>query len=238
MKQIKINVAILCILSFHPHLHPVFDSQILVDHVKQSIQSAQQHASKLNRDVLAIQGMTSPKIKHLLNNLCSLKDAQYLEIGVFMGSTFVAALYNNTDLLHHAVSVDNWSEFGGPKHAFFKNTQTFLPQNSFNFFDKDCFKLDIKTVCKKPVDIYFYDGNHSSESQEKAFTYFNEILADTFIAIVDDWVWAEVQEGTRKAFKKLNYTILYECELPCRLQGSDVDLWWNGFYVAVISKNK
>lgn len=47
-----------------------------------------------------------------------------------------------------------------------------------------------------------------AESQEKAFTYFNSLLSQTFIAIVDDWNWDAVKIGTRNAFQTLGYEVL------------------------------
>ena len=43
-----------------------------------------------------------------------------------------------------------------------------------------------------------------------AFLYYNEIFADVFIAVVDDWGCPWIRGPTFKAFAKLNYEILYE----------------------------
>ncbi len=68
-----------------------------------------------------------------------------------------------------------------------------------------------------------------------AFTYFDPILDDLFIAVVDDWNWDDVKTGTRLAFEKLDYHVLYEVELPASANGDTLN-WWNGLYVAVISR--
>lgn len=39
--------------------------------------------------------MSSPKVRHLLNNLCSLPSTSYLEIGTWKGSTWISALFQN-----------------------------------------------------------------------------------------------------------------------------------------------
>ena len=88
---------------------------------------------------------------------------------------------------------------------------------------------------KKPVNVYFYDGGHTATTQEKAFTYFNPILDDLFIAVVDDWNWDCVVEGTFMAFDKLRYEVLFDIALPANGNG-DLENWWNGLYVAVIRK--
>lgn len=88
---------------------------------------------------------------------------------------------------------------------------------------------------KEPVNIYFYDGSHTKLSQEMAFTYYNDILDQVFVAIVDDWNRPVVQAGTKKAFEKLNYRILFEIAMP-GLKNNDAKNWWNGLYIAVIKK--
>jgi len=74
-------------------------AQALIEHVKKSIRNAYIGDSKLNNDILMLNGMSSSKVRHLLNNLCALPEASYLEIGVWQGSTFISALYQNTSTL-------------------------------------------------------------------------------------------------------------------------------------------
>lgn len=213
------------------------DAELLIDHVKKSIENASNGKSQLTESILKIDGMSSSKGRHLLNNVCSLSGARYLEIGVYRGSTFVAALYGNTDILADAVAIDNWSEFGFQKDIFLTNTNEYLPQGSFRMYEQNSFAINVKAIFPQPINIYFYDGNHSADAQRKAFTHFNSILADTFIAIVDDWNWHDVQLGTKQAFKELGYTVLFEQELPA-LVASDRENWWNGMYIAVIQKHR
>ena len=42
-----------------------------------------------------IEGFSSDRVRHFLNNLCSYEDTKYLEVGVYKGSTFCAAIQNN-----------------------------------------------------------------------------------------------------------------------------------------------
>ncbi len=65
--------------------------------------------SKLDRAAFRARGFTSPKVRHLLNNLGSLEGLDYLEVGVHRGATFVATNYKNA--LASATAIDNWSEF-------------------------------------------------------------------------------------------------------------------------------
>jgi hypothetical protein len=234
LKQFKIY---LFLLFFIKNLNSLtVHETILIDHVKQSIDNAKNEISKITPAMINLQGYSSAKVRHLLNNICSLDQASYLEIGVWQGSTFIASLYNNENNLKEAVAIDDWSEFGGPYQQFNKNCATFLSNNHYKFYNQDCFAIDINKLFKSPVNIYFYDGNHTQESQEKAFTYYDSLFDEVFIAIIDDWNWIEVKKGTEAAFEKLNYTILFEEVLPAQFNG-DKKLWWNGIYIAVIKRN-
>lgn len=208
--------------------------QLLINHLKNSIELGSQEKSNLNQNILNIQGMSSPKVRHFLNNLCTLPNSSYLEIGVWKGSTFVSALYQNQNTISQAIGIDNWSEFGGPLKEFLSNTAYFLSNAKYQFHPVDSFTID-KSIFKQPVNIYFYDGTHTPLAQELAFTYYNDILDDVFIAVVDDWNSDDVKNGTYAAFKKLNYEILFEQILPANFNG-DIENWWNGLYVAVIRK--
>ena len=207
---------------------------LLVQQVKNSIENAKNGVSRLDDRVLSIDGMSSSKVRHLLNNLCSLPSTSYLEIGVWQGSTLISALFGNRNSISHAIAVDNWSQFGGPKMAFMQNITKLLSAKSVHFYDQDCFSIN-KAIFKYPVTTYFYDGDHDQESQYKAFTYFNDVFADVFIAVVDDWNWDAVQVGTRNAFKDLGYQVLFEEVLLANYTG-DKEGWWNGLYIGVIKK--
>jgi len=204
------------------------DEEALIQLVKRAIERAEAGCSKLSEKVLKIEGMSTPKVRHFLNNLCEIEGGSYLEIGVWKGSTTVAALYQNASFLESAIALDNWSEFGGPRRSFIWNIRKFLGKKGVEFHEVDCFSIVPEEVIHTPVNLYFYDGAHSALDQEKGFTHFDSIFDDLFVAIVDDWAWEQVQEGTATAFEKLGYDILFSKEL--------YDGWHNGLFVAVLKK--
>lgn len=210
--------------------------QSLVMHVQKSIEKAEHGESKLTKDILDLDGYSSAKVRHFLNGLCSLQGGSYLEIGVWKGSTFVSALYGNENNLQQAVAIDNWSQFSGPRQTFLNNTKKFLQKNRFCFYEGDCFKVNFE-VFKQPINIYFYDGEHSVTSQKLALVYYEKALDNTFILVVDDYNWIEAQQGTQQGIKDLGFEIVFETVLPARYNG-DRENWWNGLYVAVLSKVK
>ena len=52
-----------------------------------------------------------------------MKEARYLEIGTWKGSSICSAMCNNKIT---CVAIDNWSEFGGPKNIFLENYYSFV----------------------------------------------------------------------------------------------------------------
>lgn len=207
----------------------------LISFVKDCIIDAAKGHSKIDNSVLNIEGMSSPKVRHFLNNLCSNRNTSYLEIGVWKGSTFISALYHNEENVIHAIGMENWAEFEGPREEGIQNCKTFISKVNHSLIEADCFTVNKKELFNKPVNVYFYDGNHDQSSQEKAFIYFNDVLDDLFVAVVDDWNFEKVSKGTQEAFEKLHYQVLYEEVMPS-YRVNDAQEWWNGLYIAVIRK--
>ena len=209
-------------------------AEAIIAHVQTSLQNAEMGISKLPSKILQIEGLSSPKERRLLNNLCSYPDTCYFEVGCFHGATLISALYDNRDSIRDAVAVDNFSEFGN-RRGFDRNIRAYLPTSGLRFFEQDSFKMDTSTTFPNPITVYFYDGNHLESSQEAAFTYFDPVFDDPFVAVIDDWNWECVRNGTKSAFQKLQYTVLFQQEYFT----NDEDATWNnGVYIAVIQKKK
>jgi hypothetical protein len=195
--------------------------------IEQAIINAEQGRSKLSTDVLALEGMSSAKVRHFLNNLISV-NSNYLEIGVWKGSTFVSALYENE--FESALAIDNFSEI--PDREGLKTVmQKYLSKPNVSFIENNFMNVTLD----KKYNVYFYDGGHTEEDHYNAFKYINEYLTDSFVCIIDDWNWEPVKTGTRKVFTELGYKILFDIELPARFN-QDIEQWWNGLYVAYINK--
>jgi len=163
---------------------------------------------------------------HLLNNLCNFEGASHLHVGLLGGDSYIAALYGNQNLLKQQIGIDWFKEC--PKPIFLANCNQYLDRNKYQIVETGCFETD-KTIFKGPIDIYFYDADHSLKGHETAITYYNDIFADVFIVVIDDWDCPWIRGATFKAFSKLDYCILYEDSIP----SIGVD---NGQYVAVIRK--
>jgi hypothetical protein len=211
---------------------------VYVTHIDKSFNDAENSLSKINEEILAMDGMTGNKTRHFYNNIVNMEDARYLEIGTWKGSSVCSAMCGNKATI---LCIDNWSEFGGPKEEFLTNYNKFKGSNNAKFIEEDCFNVDTSKLGK--YNIYMYDGNHTSDSHYKALEHYLNCLDDIFIYIVDDWNWEGVREGTLSAINKLNLTVLYKKELRLTQDNTTTpepllrETWWNGIYIAVLKKS-
>lgn len=206
-------------------------------HIEESFTHAQNNQSKLPLEILEMQGHSGVKTRHLYNNLCSLHGINYLEIGLFSGSTFFSSMFGNK---LNCTGIDNWSLNPDVKTQFEQNLNKYKGTNNVKYVEKDCFEVDVSSLGK--FDIYLYDGDHSSESHEKGLTHYIECMNESFIYIVDDWNWISVRNGTEAAINKLGLVVSTKKEIRTTLdnthafpkcQQSD---WHNGICVYELTK--
>lgn len=220
-----------------------------INHLEDCFKKSENLTSKINQDIIDMEGMTGTKTRHFYNNLLDIDDARYLEIGTWKGSSLSSAMYKNKA---RVVCIDNWSQSfynqtDNPKDTFVINFEKFKGENSAIYIDSDCFTFDINTLDTK-FNIYMYDGDHSIASQYKALQYYMPVLDDVFIFIVDDWNWEGVRQGTETAIKDLNLNVLYKKEIILTENdkhtheienGYEIasSTWWNGIVTYVFKKS-
>ena len=205
----------------------------LCDFVEASIALAIDQVSQLPTSVLALDGMSSGKGRCLLNNLCRRPGTRYLEVGVWAGSTLISALYGNSESVVAAEAIDNFSQFGGPREVFEQKTREFLGEGRFTLHVNGY--REVAPTLQPPVNVYFYDGEHSAENQRDGLLHFWPCLADEFVFLVDDWNWPCVKQGTYEGIAKSGGRMVKSWELPAAFNG-DREQWWNGLFVAVMQK--
>lgn len=203
----------------------------LVEHLEDSFFKSVREESKLTQDVLSIYGMSSAKGRHLLNNICSVPGMNFLEVGSYEGSTSVAALYENN--VNYTI-IDNFKLGVEHKDILINNFKTHLGYEP-NLIDSDCFSFNPKDKGINDVDIYFYDGEHEEIDQYMALTHYYDCLADEFILIVDDTNYPPVLMGTFRAIQEKKLKIKWHRTLFATHNG-DGSNYWNGMYIAVLSK--
>jgi hypothetical protein len=206
-------------------------------HVAEAVRSAFENKSKLSPGALGLPGMSGDKSRHLYNNICALDGATYLEVGTYMGSSFISALYGNTI---RGYCIDNWSEFAG-KDEFLDNVKRYLPADAdYKMIDKDCWTVTQEDV-PDPIDIYLYDGAHNYEDQKRAITHFYPFFADQVTILVDDWTcdWVGVKQGTLDGIKETGLKVLYSKEIGLvgtKRHHCGGDTFWNGCGIFVCQK--
>jgi hypothetical protein len=153
-------------------------------------------ASRLDPEVLAIEGMSDVRMRRLLNNLGS-RVRTYLEVGCYHGSTLVAAAYRNPRLW--ALGVDNFSESfqpwngcGEPREQLARHLERFAPHA--RFVESDFRAIDPESL---PVlDCFFSDGAHDRQSQADAVAHFAPRFGREGLLLVDDWNGEDTRLGT------------------------------------------
>ena len=191
-----------------------------VQHIEKCLNLSDNYNSKLSSEILNIDGMSGKKTRHFYNNLCSIENARYLEIGTWKGSSICSAMYNNKMA---CLAIDNWSETIPPlekfhfsssnsaKNDFLENFNKFKGENNATFIEANCWDIDVSKLGK--FNIYMYDGNHTETSHFQALNHYLPCLDDKFIYIIDDWNWESVRNGTISSIKKNNCKILYKKEI-------------------------
>ena len=186
--------------------------------------------SKLSEDILDIEGMSSPKVRHYLNNIID-SDSRYLEIGSWKGSTIISALYKNE--FKYAYIIDNWSQYLGPKEECINNIKKFITNENLIIINENSFVVDFSNLQK--INTFFYDGKHDEEAHRNILKIVYPCLDDTFIYVVDDWNWNNVRKDTLKGIHENNLKIKFSTELFSE-KNKDIGSWWNGLSMFILQK--
>lgn len=210
---------------------------IIKDSLK--IAESQKYESYASSTVKNIEGMSSLRFRVFLNQIVKIlgerEAVNYLEVGVYKGSTFVSALDENVGV-GKGWAIDDWSLFGGPKEEFLRSVERFgdvvnvHETNAFNFPEIDTLKN---------VNVYFYDGPHTYTNHFRSITDYYPILSENFILIVDDFNFKDVREGTEEGIKVMNGTVEGFWEVRTgnnELDGGGGGEWHNGCGVYVVRK--
>lgn len=216
---------------------PELQASTLIDHIEKCISNAEQNISKIDDFVFNIEGMTGKKTRHLYNNLLTLEDSRYIEIGTWKGSSICSAMYSNSAT---ALCIDTWEGFGGPFDEFQRNFNACKGTNNASFIKSSCWDVNVSTIGK--FNMYMFDGEHDYDSHYRSLPYYLECMDDVFIFIVDDWNIDTVRDATNKTMQDLNVKILWEKEIRLTNDNSHTphdiarESWWNGIYMSVLQK--
>lgn len=209
----------------------------LIAHCQNSLEVAMKLKCPADPAVFKVKGFSTPTQRALFSNLCSPENTTYLEVGAFFGGTFCSAISNNPTI--RAFAFEDFSQPFGETD----NIREILPANIAKFahpqadvrlIDRNFYATDNGDV--PPVDVYFFDGEHSYESQKKALPHAFPLLKERFVFIVDDYAWEPVFNGTNDGIASLGDAIGLKWKWEVRPPRNDDKIWHNGLGVFVFEK--
>lgn len=141
--------------------------------------------SKIGERERDLYGISSPRLKALINNMCSKEGTNYLELGVFKGSTIISAAYGNPTA--KLVGVENYKydpnepKRTAPEGAIWENMKSQLVSNikrydepgsqvnisNISIIEGDFQEVDWKSYPK--FDVCFFDVVPADKDTYKAF---------------------------------------------------------------------
>ncbi len=215
----------------------------LIARVQAAVDAAWKHESGLPEEASQMHGLMSMKVRHLLNNMCACPGTVYLEAGLWAGASLVAALAGNERNVRQAYGIDNWidcSSGRGAKDLFARQRQQHLANygNRLKVFDHDLFTFDVAKHIPEPVNVFYYDATHYRTTE--GVLRFMDVLTDPCVIMVDDWqsyARYDVEAQWRKAESEGPCEVVKEWVLPSNKK-DDAELWWCGFYVAILKRKQ
>lgn len=206
-----------------------------IENVESAIRRAKAHDSLLDQSVLDMKGFSTGVMRRMISNLCEHALA-YLEVGAYCGATACAAI-NNKQI--ETYIFEDFSQAFGDPDVRLQLERNMLDVRKTGGVCTCWFKnyLTHEHAFEIPPEIYFFDGEHSRESQAAALPWAFDRLAQRFLFIVDDSNWESVWHGTADGFKaledKLNITHSWKL---IGQQRQDDPVWWNGMALFLCEK--
>lgn len=208
---------------------------ILIDHVELATGKA------ISQPIYSdLRGFSTVTLRSLVSALCNLqfevRDTTYCEIGLYAGGTFCGSLSQHRPWLR-AIGIENrsqqfegedmWPELNRNVDARRENAK------EVRLFDEDAFTMDVLQL-PGPIDILFYDGEHSYEATAEVLRRFLPALSSSFIYMIDDCNWEPVHAGMREALVRAPVEVKRRWLLSDAYENGP--LWGNGVDIYVMRK--
>lgn len=210
--------------------------------IKDAIEKAKNHQSKMDEVAWSVPALSSLKIRHLMNNLGAIS-TRYMEHGTHKGGIFCSVLRNNPN-----IEIAWWGDsFASDKTTgenvedqFVQNYHKCIQNTDITVLGTVANTFDLPSDFAENVDLYCFDADHSYDSQRKAMIHFLPSMANEFIVVVDDWQYGDVKRGTIDGLADSGCDILFQQELlneePYIEDEHRNEEWWRGFYLALLKK--
>ena len=211
--------------------------------VREAFEKSNRIKLNLPRWVVMMDGMSGRRYRTFINSLVGgLPGCRYLEVGSWAGSTVCAAIARNPSST--AVCIDDWSEFGGPKDAFFRNTLRAFQQGGgqAELIESDFRAVDYNRIGADPAHIFLFDGPHHEEDQYDGIVLALPALCERFVLIVDDFNEQGVRDGTFRAVRETGLEVVASITIRTDANGLEPQRfyqksdWHNGYFIAIIAK--
>ncbi len=188
---------------------------------------------------LGIEGLSGSAFRVFLNRfLSSLPGAQYLELGVGIGSAMASALHGNRI---SAIGIDDFSESVSARSRLWDNLAIVDVENcSFAVIEKPFDELALDDY--GPFDVVFYDGPVTVEAAFHAISVATTAVKDVAVYIFDDWNAPEIREAYRRLIAAGRVREMAAIDIRTTLDNSHPSFygthsgWHNGYKLALLER--
>jgi len=222
--------------------------------VKACLELSDNEHSKVGEHEKRLFGMSSLRQRCLLNNLCSLPDSKYLEIGAYKGASLIAAVYRNK--LKNAYAVENYSyderepQKRAPKGFIWDNMKSQLADNisryansdsgintkSIEVIEEDWLKVDWSKYAD--IDVCFFDITPlSTNSYNQFFELVYPALSKQSVVVFSSYSDEQHSQDLDEAILK-NKDKFYTTSSNQRISGSlsDSTQYHSGILILTLQK--
>lgn len=220
-----------------------------------ALELADNGISKLSEREREIYGLSSTRLRSLLNNLCSKEGTSYLELGVYKGATIISAMYGNPKL--KAVGVDNYKyDEREPKKwaaegTIWENIKSQLHDNLSRYKDPDmAVNTDSLTIIEDSFenvdwskqgkfDLCFYDINPTTDADyDNFFTKVLPAMKTESVVIFSNYSNDKTANALKAALDKHSHMFEVQWKKQRISSGlSDATQYFSGILIAGLKRN-
>ncbi len=186
-----------------------------------------------------VSGFAGDKLTGLIQRLTRLLSKDYLEIGVFQGSSLLHTALCNPSIT--CFGIDNFDFFDPDnrnKNIVVERAKKLNVQN-YEIIDKD-FEIGLKEF-EGNVGVYFIDGPHDYRSQLMCLAYGRKILSASGCIVVDDANYGHVRQATKDfIYMNPDFKLVFEAYTDCHPYNMNAKQkaeakagWWDGVHLIV-----
>lgn len=225
--------------------------KIVNDVTKQNIQQAfydaEQDKSNLREFERDLYGFSGRKVRHAINNICSLKEKMvYLELGVYRASTLIAANFRSNvsqsygvdDFTIDSKEANPYNEQGwnNPRivaeELIERYKKEFSSPNQVKLIKSEARKVDLTQLRK--VDVIHYDLDEHHAGVESILRYYLPKFDKHTILLISNWN----SQGVRNSYRNFAKTPGLKVELVAEqlsFSTGNTENWYNGLSASIVS---